>query len=155
LNPRFAHLSLESSIVGRLAEATFSSSAGQRPALQFDSREKFTYFKQALSAHPPINSISNQAHPMSKDRSVIISIFGVKEEDWDRFQEIMDDSGSNYDTWKEWKKGADKMVKKSNKNHTDHKIVYANLDDFQIWCLANNKPKVSESRSEYVLSLDS
>lgn len=91
---------------------------------------------------------------MSNDKTICISIFGVKEEEWDRFLEIMDDSSANYDTWKAWKKGADKIVERSKKTNTDHKIVYADLDDFQIWCLANNKRKVSESRSEYVLSLD-
>lgn len=91
---------------------------------------------------------------MSKENTICISIFGIREEDWDRFLEVMDDSDTNYGTWKKWKKGVEKIIERSKKTNTDHKIVYANLDDFQIWCLENDKRPVSESRSEYVLSLD-
>ncbi len=69
-------------------------------------------------------------------------------------KKITADSDSKIDeTYDNWKKDMEKLIKEIKKSgHVPEKI---NIDiaELKKWCLQNNKPITSESRSEYVAVL--
>jgi len=62
----------------------------------------------------------------------------------------MDDSETNYSTWKEWKKETKKLEKEMKKNGDDVVRLPLDLNDFQLWCRTNEKAKDGPARAEYL-----
>ena len=80
----------------------------------------------------------------------LIGIFSIKESQWTDFLEVMDDSETNYSTWKEWKKGTEKLEKEIKKNGDEVVRLPLDLNDFQLWCRTNDRAKDGPTRAEYL-----
>ena len=81
----------------------------------------------------------------------LVGIFAIKESQWEDFLEVMDDSETNFSSWKEWNNGTDEMEKEIKKTGNDVVRLPLDLNEFQLWCKTNKRAKDGPSRAEYLV----
>ena len=89
---------------------------------------------------------------MSEKEENKIGVAWYTKEQWKKLKKIADDFKGN-ETYKKWKKDMEKLMKELKKSGETPEKIYVDIEKLKKWCLKNNKPITSESRSTYVAHL--
>ena len=84
-----------------------------------------------------------------KNDNMIIGVCWYKEEQWERFKEIVPDPENIEDTYQQWRKDAEKAFNELRANGANIKKVLVDTEEMLIWVNEQNRPLNGEARSEY------
>ena len=88
--------------------------------------------------------------PTKKSRA-LVGIAWYRPEQWNALKEFCEDRDSMDSTYTIWKKGAQKVLRQLRSQGKGAVAVDFDLEEFKMWCSANNKRPVAASRSEFAV----
>jgi hypothetical protein len=80
----------------------------------------------------------------------IINLAYYREQDWERFLEIIDDKENMHDTWKEWNKAYLNTKKELTSQGFIVKDFIVDLDELQNYCSSRGIKNDGKARSQFV-----
>ena len=88
--------------------------------------------------------------PAKKSRT-IMGIAWYRAQEWQALKQFCEDRDSMDATYDIWKKGALEAIRQIRSDGNEAVEVDFDLDEFKMWCSANNKRPVAASRSEFAV----
>lgn len=89
---------------------------------------------------------------MPKKEEVKIGVAWYTKEQWEKLKKVAADFDGD-ETYNIWKKDMEKLIKEIKKSGRISEKINVDIEELKKWCLKNNKPITSESRSSYVAFL--
>lgn len=83
----------------------------------------------------------------------MVKLAFYREEDWNRFLQIIDDREKVHDTWEEWLKSAEELRRTLKAEGFDPVYVVIDLDELMIWCRKQGRKNDGAARAVYTQQL--
>ena len=85
-----------------------------------------------------------------ENKNILFGIAWYRENQWELFKKVADDTDKLEETCQEWQKSAKKIELDLLLKGTNTERVDIDINELIKWCKRNKKSNTSESRSEYV-----
>jgi len=88
--------------------------------------------------------------PRKTRSDMVVGLAWYREADWPRAKELFPDSDELHDSYAEWLKSAEDLLKNLTRSGVAAEPYVMDIGDFLGWCLVHGRPRDAKARSEYV-----
>jgi hypothetical protein len=88
--------------------------------------------------------------PQKAGPGMVVGVAWYREADWLRGKELFPDADEWHDSYAEWLKSAENLLKHLKRSGVTAEPYVMDIGNFLGWCLVHGRPRDAKARSEYV-----